>query len=338
MKFSEAAQSFLNTRTAPITHGRVQYISNATFKDYRKKLKALGVFFADTRLEDIHIGSFTEYQDRRARGEGYTRKIGRNIVQSPAGAQKINAELSLMERILKLAGTWTPELEQFYLPFQVMETDVPRSLSQEQQDHFLMTASSRQEWHPIWWYSLVALDLTFSSDEMRTIRQGDVNLTHQIVGVNRRYGKNKFRRRDVPIADGACVWALQRLLERAKDLVGNQPHFYLFPGRIVRNVFDGETHMSETGLRKPFEAVREKSEVPWFQLNGWRHTAITRLAEAGVPIATIMRRAGHVTPKMSEHYTHISEQAERLAVGAAFQRKPVISIQAAQLRKRVSGY
>jgi len=64
-------------------------------------------------------------------------------------------------------------------------------------------------------------------------------------------------------------------------------------------------------MRKPFEYVRELAGVPHFNLNGWRHTAITRMAEAGVPIAVIQRRAGHVSPKMTDYYTHISEQVER---------------------------
>jgi hypothetical protein len=35
------------------------------------------------------------------------------------------------------------------------------------------------------------------------------------------------------------------------------------------------------------------------------------MAEEGIRIAVIMKRAGHVSARMSDHYTHISEQAER---------------------------
>lgn len=72
--------------------------------------------------------------------------------------------------------------------------------------------------------------------------------------------------------------------------------------------------MGPTGIRKQFEAVRDAADLKWFNLNGWRHTAITRMAEAGIPIATIMARAGHCSPKMTAHYTHISMQAERMAM------------------------
>jgi integrase len=40
--------------------------------------------------------------------------------------------------------------------------------------------------------------------------------------------------------------------------------------------------MGESGIRKQFEAVREAAGVPCFNPNGWRHTAITRMAEADI--------------------------------------------------------
>ena len=229
-------------------------------------------------------------------------------------------------------------MERYYLRLQEDDCDLPRALSPEEQDRFLMVASSRKEWQLVYWYSLVAVHLTFSTDEMRTIRIGDINLTSQLIAVNRRYGKNRYRRREIPICDGACQWAIERLIERSRDLAGGEPHHFLFPFRKARNNFDPERHMGDTGMRKQFEAIRAAAGVPWFRLNGWRHTAITRLAEAGVPIATIMARSGHVTAKMSEHYTHISEQAQRFAIMGAASRKPVMSEKSLHLRQQFGTY
>jgi integrase len=178
----------------------------------------------------------------------------------------------------------------------------------------LEQAASRPEWAVVHWYSLLAVHIAFSSDELRTLRQGDINLAYQIVAVNRKAGKNKHRRREVPLTESAAVWALERLLDRSISLVGRSPEKYLFPARISRGHFNGDVHMGETGIRKQFEAVRDAADLKWFRLNGWRHTAITRMAEAGIPIATMMARAGHCSPKMTAHYTHISSQAERIAM------------------------
>lgn len=345
MDFSSAAEAFLQARNAPTSPlipgipDRIRYIAPRTLRDYQKKAKTLNVFFGGMKLSDVKSENLYAYQDARATGNGFTRSYGARVVQSTAGAIKINAELGFLKKMMIEAGAWTPELNKDYKPFQVPDSDIPKALSHAEQERFMAVASSRPRWHLIWWYSLVALDLTFSSDEMRTIRQGDINLQYRIVGVNRRHGKNNYRRREIPVADGACVWALERLLERAQELVGVAgPHLYLFPRRIVRNCYTGEQPTSETGFRKAFEEVREEAELPWFCLNGWRHTAITNLAGAGVPMAIIQRRAGHSSPKMTEHYTHISEQSERMEMEKAWAKKPPMSVGGNEVRRRFVGY
>jgi integrase len=45
-----------------------------------------------------------------------------------------------------------------------------------------------------------------------------------------------------------------------------------------------------------------------------RHTAITKLAEGEASDQTIMSIAGHLDPKMLEHYSHVRERAKRRAV------------------------
>ena len=342
MSFSQAADCFLESRKAPVSRGRVQYVSPRTLRDYEYHLKTLNVFFAQLPLNEIHLGHFAEYERRRAMGDGFTRVIGNrkggDRVSSPAGANKIRKELFLVQRIMGRAGCWTTEMKENYLPLQPTDTDIPRALSPDEQDRFLAVGGTSPHWEVIWLYSMVALHLTFSSDEMRTLRIGDINLTSHIISVNRRYGKNKFRRRVIPICDAGCSWALERLIARAKEFGGGQPHHFLFPFKSGRK-WDPERPMCETGLRKPFLQVRAAAGVPWFCLNGWRHTAITRLAEAGVPIAVIMQRSGHVTAKMSEHYTHISEQAHRdmISAAGANMRRPVMSIAQTQLRHQMAG-
>lgn len=326
MSFETAAATFDDWLSSPISPDQARYLSHRTMQDYRQKVKALKKFFGALKLSAIHLGHLREYQKMRFSNE-------RALWAHTAGADKINAELKLLLRIMKLGDAYTTDIEKYYASLQVEEGELPRALSPEEQDRFLQVAASRPEWQVVYWYSLVAMHIAFSADEMRTLRQGDVNLNHQIIAVNRKAGKNRFRRREVPVTDGSCLWAAQKLMERSYELAGKSPELYLFPSRVVRNQFDGNFHMCETGMRKQFEAIRDLAGVPWFRLNGWRHTAITRMAEAGVPIATIMARAGHCSPKMSAHYTHISSQAERFAMQRmGHGNRNVISAEAARLR------
>jgi integrase len=337
MRFTEAAGVFLASCKAPETPSPIRFISKRTYDDYQSYLKTLGIFFGELPLNEIHLGHIRQYQRKRSMGDGFTRVIGnkkgREPVPSPAGAAKINAEISVLKKLMTMTGSWTPELAIAYKRYQVDDGDIEPALSPQEQDHFLSTAASNPEWYPVWWYALVALHVTFSSDEMRTIRIGDINLTFGSLSVNRKFGKNKNRRRTVAIEDPDCLYALERLIERAKELGGGtRPNHHLFPFCVHSNgnsrTYDHERPMGDTGLRKPFQAVRAAAGLPWFKLNGMRHTAITRLAEAGVPIAIIMKRAGHVTQRMSEHYTHISEQAERARIRLVSEnkRRPITSV------------
>jgi integrase len=277
----------------------------------------------------------------RSTGDGFTRVIGNRKggerIPSPAGANKIRSELQLLSRIMRKAGCWPDSMKENYIPLQAVDNDIPRALSYEEQERFLAVAGSHPSWEAVWWYAIVALHTTFSSDEMRTLRIGDINLTHQTLSVNRHFGKNVYRRRTIPLESGVCEWALARLIERARTLAGADPHHFLLPFRAKKNSYDPNRPMGETGLRKQFDAVRRAARVEWFKFNGFRHTAITRLAEAGTPIATIMSLSGHVTQKMSAHYTHISEQAQRRALRSAgdFHRKPPMSVQAERIRQQM---
>lgn len=370
MLFSLASENLIQSLTAPVPYAKARYRSANTLKDYVRKKKALDAFFAKHVLKEIHLGHFRQYQAERAmnpetphgpirmrkgkraqgpfadeaaaekwnkdHGGGYL--LSRTRWAMPAGAPKVNGELGLVERLMKLAGCWTPDLERYYERFVVDEPEIPRALSPEEQDRFLGVAGSRPEWAVVHYYAMVALHTGFSSDELRAIRQGDINLGYGILAVNRRVGKNKFRRREVALTDPGCIWALERLMERAWELGGRGPEHYLFPSRTARNYFDGTRGMSEVGIRKQFEAVRFAAGLEWFQLNGFRHTAATRWAEAGVPQAIRTSRMGHTSAKMTAHYEHIAMSAERAIMMNVHQKKPVASIEGARLRRQLAGY
>ncbi|MGC2404544.1 MAG: hypothetical protein WA510_32435, partial [Acidobacteriaceae bacterium] len=190
MSFAEAAATFDDWRScAP---DRARYRSHETLRDSRTKIKALNKFFGSLKLRDIHIGHIREYQKDRFSN-------GRGLWAHPAGADKINQEIGLQLRIMRLGEAFTSDIEKYYQTLQVDEREIPKALSQEEQERFLDVAGSNPDWHIVWWYSELALHIAFSSDELRTLRQGDINLQHQIIAVNRRAGKNKYRRREVPL-------------------------------------------------------------------------------------------------------------------------------------------
>lgn len=151
----------------------------------------------------------------------------------------------------------------------------------------------------------------------------------------------------------SAVWAVARLLERARLLGARDAQHYLFPAFRFRNRNqNGDTRGARYDpsvplkswrsawrsltraiectacklLQQPAEFCRNekcqariygrKSPFAGLRFHDLRHHCITRLAEAGVAEQTLMAIAGHVSREMLEHYSHIRMQAKREAVAA----------------------
>src|SRR5271157_4428427 len=64
-----------------------------------------------------------------------------------------------------------------------------------------------------------------------------------------------------------------------------------------------------------------KSLLAGLRFHDLRHHAITELAESQASDGTIMAIAGHVSPKMLQHYSHIRIQAKRTALDSISTRR-----------------
>jgi integrase len=301
LTFAEAAERWLNSRTMS-PQSRARYISPRTLSDLQQYVRALKRKFGEVPLNKIHIGLLREYQEKRA---------------ETCGPNKINQELGTLLRIMKAASAWSKSLEKCYEPLQREEADVRRAMTPEEQKKFLDIAASREEWSFVYHYSLLALATSATNCEMRGLRIGDINLYSKVMQIRRESAKNRYRIRTIPMHDEA-VWAVTRLLERAQTLGAVAAHHYVMPFRPALNQWDPNQPMSNSGIRRAWREVRVAAGVPWLRVHDLRHTAITRMAEAGVPIPVILSMAGHINTQMQQHYTSVSMFAKRQAVQAGF--------------------
>jgi integrase len=306
--FSDAFEVWLSRRLIemPGYSTSVRYISQRRVGDLRTTARALNLFFGDIRLKDIHLGHLREYQRARA----FCDHAAAAWVH-PAGAGIIRKEVSLVIRILKSAGLWSDEQKACFQIVAPMERDVQRAMSPEEQQLFLRVANSRIGWQPIYWYAVLALQTTASTNELRGLRLGDIMLEQGVLQIRREDAKNKYRIRTIPLVTPDVVWALEQLIARAKERGSVSPCNYLFPMRKGRVKDYPNQHMGVAGLRQSWQQVRTAAGLPWLRMYDLRHTAITRMAEAGTPIQVIMAFAGHMTLRMQQHYTAISLMSKR---------------------------
>ena len=69
-------------------------------------------------------------------------------------------------------------------------------------------------------------------------------------------------------------------------------------------------------LGPPLKDSLKQAGLPGLRFHDLRHHAITELAESSASDQTIMAIAGHVSPKMLAHYSHVRLEAKRQALTA----------------------
>lgn len=283
-----------------------RYISDRTEWDYRQYARALGKFFGDLRLSEIHAGHIREYHRGRAFCDPDVARWDRR-----AGANRIRKEVGLLVRVMKSAGAWTEELEGQFQPLAPVHNDVPRAMSPQEQAEFLRVAASRQRFALVYCYAVVALQTTASTNELRGLRLADIDLFQGVVQVRSASAKNKYRIRTIPVPTAEGVQCLERLLSRARQLGSGKPEHYLFPMRLSRCEYDPCSPMSDSGLKKLWAEVRDAAGLPWLRPYDLRHSGLTRMAERGVPIHVMMAYAGHMSMRMQQHYVSVSSASMR---------------------------
>lgn len=319
MLFPRAFEVWIKARVpSDAAEPSIRYIADTSEETYREYAQALSYFFSRHRLRDIHDGHLRQYQIDRATGNGGWAGIG--------GQNRIHKEVGLMLRMLRNAGVWTEDLKSAFKPVPHVEVDVRRAMEPDEQDLFLRILRSRKDWLWIHDYATVALQTCASTNELRGIRFGDLDFRHNTLRVGPATSKTKGRTRMIPLETDEVLAALQNLQRRSRKFGGSDETHYLLPfGAGARRAKpDPARPISRFGLNGQWVDIRKQAGLPWLRPYDLRHTAITRMAEAGIPISTIMSFAGHLTPKMQQHYTTISMQAKRAAARAAWKATEVV--------------
>jgi len=236
-------------------------------------------------------------------------------IDEGASGRTINMELGELSRAIgkKWSVLW-PGMRK-----QEERRDVGKALSPEEESRLLaavhLTSPNRSR--ALGTFIRIALLTGMRAGEIAGLTWGQIDFARRVVTV----GRAKTRAgtgREIPMnADLHAVlsvhaeWFTGRFGETRAD-------YYLFPfGKPTPS--DPTRPISD--ITGSWRALRERAGVTC-RLHDLRHTAATKMAEAGTPESTMLSLFGHMSRAMMERYSHIRMAAKRDAVESLTLSRP----------------
>jgi hypothetical protein len=139
----------------------------------------------------------------------------------------------------------------------------------------------------------------------------DIDLANRLLHVRRSKTPAGWRS---PTLNATCLSVLQELHDTSAKLGFTDPTHFVFPWHGRDKQLDPTKGM--TSWRTAWRSLRKAAGLTHVRFHDGRHTAITTLAEKGLPDWVIQAQVGHVAPEMMKTYSHIRRQALNQAADA----------------------
>ncbi|MBV9842393.1 MAG: phage integrase family protein [Sphingomonadaceae bacterium] len=268
--FKEAASDYLK---------RLEETGGKDMANKRRHLEQhLVPVFGSQRLDQLKDFALLQYRKKRR--------------DSGATDATVNREFSTLMHLFNRAVEWK------WLPGdKVPKIEKPREarkqirvLTQQQSDALMKAAIQDQDGR-LWLFVAFGLGAAMRHSEIVRVRYDEIDFATRRIWIN----KAKAGEREQPITP-ALAEALKHQRETEDD-----PNGYVFPAHRRAKL------PYRRDMRIPFEraVARAKLDPQKVTPHVMRHTAITRLVQAGTDIPTIQRISGHKTVGMVLHYTHV---------------------------------
>jgi len=224
-----------------------------------------------------------------------------------AGNRAINIEVGILARSIgrKRSDLW-PGLKSLK-----ERNDIGKALTPEQEAQ-LLAATVKAESPLIGPFVRIALTTGMRSGEILGLTWGRVNLLERFIVV----GESKTTAssgRIIPMNEDLYQVLIAFADWHQQECGGIAPERYVFPIRKVRGRYENTRRM--VSIRASWETVREEAGLSC-RIHDLRHSACTKMAEAGVSEFGMMSVMGHVSRSMLERYSHVRMEAKRTAVEA----------------------
>lgn len=241
-------------------------------------------------------------------------------IKKSLAAKTVNHHLKLLRMLFKDArreGLIDDDPAEFVKTIKKEETSIRRPFSEDELKAVVAVA-------PPEWRSMVILGLYTGQRlaDIACMTWANIDLKNGEIRIEARKTGKKMK---IPIGGALKAHLLSLgapgakgpLHPHAADVVTRLgkagPLSNEFSGLLVKAGLRDEGALNKQGVGKGRSARRTVNELSFHSL---RHTAVTLLKEAGIPAAVVMELIGHDSAQMSEHYTHVGQEAMRKAAEA----------------------
>ncbi len=283
---------------------------------WKEQIPALSGFFKDLKLRSILPVHISEYQNAR--------------LDAGKAPKTINGEVSVLRQLLKHARLWY-RFKEDYKPVPNSKPPVGRALTEDEQARLFEVAQTRTDWMIAHAAATLAFYCGARACELRALKWKDVDLIAGLLDIRRSKTRAGWR---TPTLNQTCKSALANLYRAAKEINAADPEHYVFPSHKGGRKIDPTKPI--TSWRTAWRSIRKKAarndqnEVIYpaldtVRFHDGRHTAITTLAEKGLPDWVIQAQVGHVDAEMMKTYSHIRRRALDEAAAALEPTKPQLT-------------
>lgn len=294
MNVAAAIEHYATARRAQVSLRMVTY--------WREQARPLANHFGDLKLKRLTNEHLSEYQNAR-------------LSQNKA-PKTINGEVSVLRQLLKHAKLWYRFAD--YKPIPNDKPPIGRAISEEEQQRLFETAAlwkpdmpklikvgkdgKTYEIRPNWMFAYGAATLAFylgmRSVEIRHLRWKDIDFTANLLNIRRSKTPAGWR---TPTLNEVCRMVLLELYDAASLATGAEPEHFVFPA--------GGTDPSRPmkSWRSAWRSLRSAAGLEGLRMHDGRHSAVTTMAEKGIPDRVIEAQVGQT--KLLKEYLHIRRQA-----------------------------
>jgi len=299
---SISLREFLKQDFLPYVEAQFKEAKPSTLRYYQYGTEALqGTAIADLNISEITDQHAKQYAAKKAK-------------LSPS---TINCGLRTLRRALSLAYQWDKLERMPKLSLAKGERQRERVLTDAEVALYLEACP--QPWKDA---ATIMLGTGLRPSEVLSLRWERIHLNGSRGMLQITEGKSRAARRIIPL-----VPVVYNALKARWNAQGSPPEGWTFPangqcghlGRDTIKTFHGKALAAIAE-----EAVKEEKETPVkpFPPYTLRHTALTRLAEAGCDAFTLARIAGHSSITITQRYCH--PQAD--AIERAFAKLPSVTV------------